>query len=235
MFAGLKFAEWNEAENDADSCRMIEDVLDLEGGSQDIGLDFAYDPITGVPTISHIYGGNVYFAWKVDASWNFDNLGSSPKVRLRSPTTQTATPAISYVAVDFARSGRHTIERSLLHLVRWDGSQWDPPRRRGPWKQAMRTTCMIATSLSILTSSLPNLPSPTRLWMASNSRVTTAQHGTIELVDTNGGARVALAFDPTTGNPAMLHVGARDTARFVYWNGSQWEKTDLDPTALTVL
>lgn len=205
-------------------------------------VDFAYDPRTGEPTISfRSDGGFPTFARFIGSVWEIQPVGDKA---IWGPTSLAydadGNPAISYrVPLYTTGRGRNKVTLGGLTLARFNDitQQWDTeevdPGLPAAWSSlafdpAGNPAIAYITGSPGSTGSLKFAPF-NGVWETGIGVWDT------EIVDTentdNIGTRVSLAYDPASGNPAIVYtIGGEggSSPTFARWNGSTWEFQTVD-------
>ncbi len=207
----IKFAQWNG------SAWAIENV-----GTGTAGVDLAFDPATGQPVMSFSRSSKLVFARKVDSAWHTRSIEN--KDALNDVTSlafdSSGMPCISYLFR--GRSG------ALLKLARFDGSSWST-------EVVDDGAIARYNSLVFAPDGNPSIAYSDVTGGGSHFDTLKFAHWNgaswdIEIVETAevAGVFAALAYDPATGFPAIVHRDDQQNLRFARWNGTFWEIETVD-------
>ena len=106
--AQLQFAHWNGSSWDIEV---------VEPGPSGSGVNLAYDPIDGAPTIAYLASGDLKFARRSAASWEIETVDKRIALGVSLAYDLNENPSISY-----RKKAKGAWD---LNFARWNGTGWD--------------------------------------------------------------------------------------------------------------
>lgn len=211
----VRFARWNG---------LSWNIETVDAGAGTVGIDLAYDPSDGNPSVSYgngVFGRNGYlkFAHRQGPSWTVqlvDGKGAYTDWTSLAYDPRDGFPSISYVTVSKNDEG-------TLKLAHWDGTSW-----------SLRVVEVGArarySSLAFDDAGNPAIAycddiNRDRIFETLKLARWNGVSWEIQVVETgvNGyGIAPDLAFDPVTGHPAIVH-NPSGQVRLARWNGASWD------------
>ncbi len=191
-----------------------------------LGVDLAYDPLTGEATMSYRLGSTLKFVRFDGSSWEINEVTN----KSTGDDTSLAYDSAGNASISYRVTGGPKPQRGL-RFARSDGSSWTTElvdagagARYNSFAYGPDGNPSIAYSDDDGDGSLDTLK------FAHFNDIT--QEWDIEIVETGTvgfGVFVSLAYDPVTGYPAIAHRGGGALrARFARWDGAAWELSSYD-------
>jgi subtilisin family serine protease len=199
---------------------------EIVDASEYAGVDFAFDPVGDVPTVSYGWG-KLYFATRSESgAWNRLNLQPNARNDVTSLVYDpSGDPGISF------RAGGGNDGLNIARRI--DGAWTVQNIHSGAGARYNALAYDASGSPAIAYSDDPDGDG----WLSALVLARWLDGGwVIETVDEGSvgyGVFAAIAFDPVSQTFAMLHDGA-DEARFITWNGSEWVVEPLEQSASSV-
>jgi len=202
-----KFAQWNESSWDIE---VVED-----GGA---GVSLAFSP-SGTPSVAHTNGFRLRYLEKIGSVW----IGKELDKRTGNDFPSLAydsngEPAISYYSL------RGSV--GSLKLARRSNGSWST--------EVIDESKAMYSSLAFDLQGHPAIAYSTTAGGGINGVKLARWNGStwdIELVESGvvgWGVDASLAFDPTTGWPAITHGHRPTRVRFLHWDGTSWQVEIMD-------
>jgi hypothetical protein len=208
----IKLARWNGASWDIETVFTETDIA---------GIDLAFDPGDGYPSLSWGWG-KLKFAHYDGSSWDVTTL---ERKGAHNDVTSLVYDSSGNPTISYRTTGRNS---AALKLASWNGNSWDievvdagAGARYNSLAYDSDGYPAIAYSHDVSGNNYLDTLKYAH-WNGNTWDITTVETGT------NGfGVFAEMAFDPVTGNPAIVHGGS-GSVRFLSWDGSTWNLEVVD-------
>jgi hypothetical protein len=217
----LAFARWNGVSWDVE----IVEVSSFGGSG---GIDLAYDPADGNPSLSYFTydnsmwaTGTLKFAHRTGSGWTIQAITN--RVFTNSETSLAYDPVDGFPSISFAKFPRGG---SALKLAEWNGASWDV---RIVTEDAARWHSLAFDPLgnpSLAYSDDIDGDGYLDTLKFARWDGTSWDFQIVETGVVGYGVLPDLVYDPVSGFPAIVH--SYRGVRFAQWNGIAWKSQALD-------